>query len=911
MNEAVDKVRRMEQKFEPDLKSTRFLWLYNQDNLKQEQLEKLETLKNTNLKTAKAYQLKLTLQEIYENATDRIEAMIILKKWYNWAVRCRLEPIVAFAKKPGCHLVALSLKMVLCKSENFEKALFQGASITKLCYSNVHKCTQSQCMEEKEPEVKTTHTLTKNALRLLLCALTILMLVVFFTQHDTHEIVYWFIFFILVVLILIVYQHTIFRPRSELLRKGEEIAKNLEALSQVLIRVSTGDLATSMTMQKTPLGKIPEGDLYEIAELFVRLETSISESVNSFGTLTDPPCRRLCYVGSDSFAEGKMNGEIIGTLTGGKGSIAILVSSLSSVNHVLRRKGVLNTLAERYPQVKEVETAETNEDPEQTYAMTVDILRRHPDVKIIYVSEGSTPQFAAQAIVDQKRQDTTKVVTHDLTPEIKTYIEKGVIAATLSQDPFAQGYDPIVHIYNHIVCGWEPVAPRLLTKLQSIDTKNLYLFSTKRDTSNRPKIMGDVNTSKRIKIAMLCISETGFWAPVIEGAKAASADLARYSVQVDIIIPEAGKDGILSANTFIPIIRDLADKKYDGISLPIFDRALIPVINEVVDAGVTIATYNSEPISLREMIALISAHAGKLIDMSQELATSAIESEQANKQINMTFGKISDTLQNQLREFKEVVARVDELAATIVEVNRAAASGATSAKAMTEKSYNDLLSIDEMRKNVSLLQRSAELTKSSIQALMESVDQIGSIVTAIGDIANQTNVLAINASIEAARAGERGKGFSVLAGEIRKLAEQSTRSTTEIDNLIGHIKNNMDVAFAETLHVSEEAQKNSEVAQLSENILTEINTLSQENLQNMNIIFTAVKEMQEFSAKITSSMRMLAESNSNSTAAVQEIVTSTAEMTTQAMEVAKTATRLLEMAQGQKILLSPFRLDGK
>jgi chromosome segregation ATPase len=90
---AVDKVRRMEQKFEPDLKSTRFLWLYNQDNLKQEQLEKLETLKNTNLKTAKAYQLKLTLQEIYENATDRIEAMIILKKWYNWAVRCRLEPI--------------------------------------------------------------------------------------------------------------------------------------------------------------------------------------------------------------------------------------------------------------------------------------------------------------------------------------------------------------------------------------------------------------------------------------------------------------------------------------------------------------------------------------------------------------------------------------------------------------------------------------------------------------------------------------------------------------------------------------------------------------------------------------------------------------------------------------------------
>ncbi len=98
MNEAVDKVRKAEQKIVPALKSTRYLWLYNPENLNEEKTKKLETLKKTNIKTAKAYQLKLTLQDIYANAVDRADAMMLLEKWYKWAVRCRLEPIKDFAK---------------------------------------------------------------------------------------------------------------------------------------------------------------------------------------------------------------------------------------------------------------------------------------------------------------------------------------------------------------------------------------------------------------------------------------------------------------------------------------------------------------------------------------------------------------------------------------------------------------------------------------------------------------------------------------------------------------------------------------------------------------------------------------------------------------------------------------------
>jgi len=98
MNEAVDEVRRSEQKLVPGLKSTRYLWLYNPDKLNHKQFEKIESLKKLNIKTARAYQIKLALQEIYSTAADEIDAMNMLNKWYNWAVRSRLDPVKKFAQ---------------------------------------------------------------------------------------------------------------------------------------------------------------------------------------------------------------------------------------------------------------------------------------------------------------------------------------------------------------------------------------------------------------------------------------------------------------------------------------------------------------------------------------------------------------------------------------------------------------------------------------------------------------------------------------------------------------------------------------------------------------------------------------------------------------------------------------------
>ena len=103
LNEALDAVRRDEQKVNPLLKKTRYIWLKNPKNLTATQVQNLGSLRKENLKTARAYQMKLTFQDIYREIRDPETADIAIKKWLSWAVRSRLDPIKKFARTVKKH----------------------------------------------------------------------------------------------------------------------------------------------------------------------------------------------------------------------------------------------------------------------------------------------------------------------------------------------------------------------------------------------------------------------------------------------------------------------------------------------------------------------------------------------------------------------------------------------------------------------------------------------------------------------------------------------------------------------------------------------------------------------------------------------------------------------------------------
>jgi transposase len=107
LNKAQDEVRRAEQKHNPLLTSSRYIWLKNPENLTAKQKEQLETLRYENLKTAKVYQMKLTFQDIYRSIQEPEAADAAIKKWLSWAVRSRLEPIKGFAKMVKTHYAGI------------------------------------------------------------------------------------------------------------------------------------------------------------------------------------------------------------------------------------------------------------------------------------------------------------------------------------------------------------------------------------------------------------------------------------------------------------------------------------------------------------------------------------------------------------------------------------------------------------------------------------------------------------------------------------------------------------------------------------------------------------------------------------------------------------------------------------
>jgi len=104
LNKAQDEVRRMEQKKNPLLKRSRYIWLKNPENLTAKQKKQLETLRFENLKTARVYQMKLTFQDIYRTIKEPEAAKEAIKKWLSWAVRSRLDPIKRFAKMVKTHI---------------------------------------------------------------------------------------------------------------------------------------------------------------------------------------------------------------------------------------------------------------------------------------------------------------------------------------------------------------------------------------------------------------------------------------------------------------------------------------------------------------------------------------------------------------------------------------------------------------------------------------------------------------------------------------------------------------------------------------------------------------------------------------------------------------------------------------
>ncbi|GAE35639.1 methyl-accepting chemotaxis protein [Halalkalibacter akibai] len=326
------------------------------------------------------------------------------------------------------------------------------------------------------------------------------------------------------------------------------------------------------------------------------------------------------------------------------------------------------------------------------------------------------------------------------------------------------------------------------------------------------------------------------------------------------------------------------------------------------EIGKLYTSFENMRLSLRKLIEQVSTSSDQVAASSEELSASAEQTALATEQTASATEDISKGSEEQTAAASQSVQALEEMtkglqkmvtsSSHIEQQSNHSLSFAVDGGELVEQTVSSMESID----------RSVENSDNAIHLLSERGAEIGSILSVIRGIADQTNLLALNAAIEAARAGEHGKGFAVVADEVRKLAEQSSQSTVKIDALI----KDMEKETANSVHmmalVKDEVKQGKEVAQITKEKFDAIMKAIKEMTVQINEMNQTVHNLSGQSDRVLESVDMMSsiakvttDHSGSVSAAAQETMASMEEITSSANSLTNMAEELQELIRAFKI----------
>ncbi|HPP40699.1 MAG TPA: methyl-accepting chemotaxis protein, partial [Candidatus Kapabacteria bacterium] len=255
---------------------------------------------------------------------------------------------------------------------------------------------------------------------------------------------------------------------------------------------------------------------------------------------------------------------------------------------------------------------------------------------------------------------------------------------------------------------------------------------------------------------------------------------------------------------------------------------------------------------------------GRLLNSVETTASAAI-------QISSTADTMATSAQEQSAQTEEVASAIEQMARTVTENANNAQQTANVARQNREIAKEGGEIVELTVSKMSDIARVVKESADNIEKLGESSKQIGEIISVIDDIADQTNLLALNAAIEAARAGEQGRGFAVVADEVRKLAERTTEATKQIAEMIKGIQRDTEIAVRMMQNGNTEVTNGIQLADKAGAALKEIVDSSQHLLDMISQIATANEEQAATGEQITKNVAMISEVAQDSSRRVTEI----------------------------------------
>ena len=338
------------------------------------------------------------------------------------------------------------------------------------------------------------------------------------------------------------------------------------------------------------------------------------------------------------------------------------------------------------------------------------------------------------------------------------------------------------------------------------------------------------------------------------------------------------------------------------------DLTVVVPINSRDEFGQLSLSFNKMSDFLRKFLQQMGRTGEQLSAAGEQLSASAQESSEAANQVAHSITDVAHSVELQRNEISKTSSTINAMSTNVHQVAASTNQVVEQSSQAAERAVNGSKSIDKAINQMFKIEETVNASAQVVAKLGDRSKEIGQIVDTISGIAGQTNLLALNAAIEAARAGEQGRGFAVVADEVRKLAEQSQQAAMQIATLITEIQKDTDKAVLTMNDGTREVKTGADVVGVAGQAFNEIVTLVTKVYERVNEFAASTEEMAKGNQHIVTAMDKIDDMSKSVSAEAVNVSAATEEQSASMEEIASASHSLLKVAQELQDEVNRFKV---